>query len=290
MSALAPSALAVAVVLSALGAVALCCLVVLYGFTPAGEEPPGQAARRLLVTRIGHAVAAVCFTATAILIAVVVAQPPRPVAAPAAAADPRVSALGARLAEQESRLSQALARLNDLESSLRREAARVTAPPSPPRRIAAAPPAPSPPRPAAGTARASAPVVRRPEPPPVLVVPAPAPAPRPVAAAPPPPPVVIVQPPPPAAVPTPPAADLEVSALGTPAVRKSPPAPPTPVAAAPPRRPAVEPPPAAAPRFNLLGRLREDWRTIRRGIESGEQDFWRAVDDTRRNFRELVGD
>src|SRR5688572_25624835 len=124
MPALAPAALAAAVALSALGAVVLCILVVLYGFTPAGEEPPGSTARRLLVTRIGHAVAAVCFTATAILISVVLAQPARPAPTPAAPADARVPALDARLRDQDARLAGTEARLKDLEGSLRREAAR----------------------------------------------------------------------------------------------------------------------------------------------------------------------
>jgi hypothetical protein len=61
-----------------------------------------------------------------------------------------------------------------------------------------------------------------------------------------------------------------------------------PVAAAP--RPA--PPEAAAsparppprPSFDLRSKLREDWREIRRGIDSAGDDFGRAVDGVKGNF------
>jgi hypothetical protein len=63
----------------------------------------------------------------------------------------------------------------------------------------------------------------------------------------------------------------------------------------PPRRARAESPPPAArpapgPRFDLRSRLRKDWNTIRRGIEAGEEDFWRVVDDTRRKVRRIVGE
>jgi hypothetical protein len=276
MSALAQAALAISVVLSALGAVVLCILVVLYGFTPPGEEPAGAAARRLLLTRIGHAVAAVCFTATAILIAVVLAQPPRPEAPSAASVDARVPALGAGLEAQQSRLAQAEARLHDLEVSLHRETDRAAQAPEPAPEATVEPKPPAvpqrrvtAPRPAAlrrlpaATGLATAPPARRFEPPPA-----------------------------PAATPAPPF-DLEASAL---AARPGPTASaaPTTVSLAPSRRaPAEQPPralaPPAPPRFDLRSKLREDWNTIRRGVESGEEDLRRALDDTRRNFRGLVG-
>jgi len=100
MPPLAHAALAGSIVLSALGAVVICVLTVLYGFTPLGEEPAGQANRRTLLTRIGHAVAAAGFAGTAILLAVVLAQIP----AATPSADPRVPALAARLDVQVSRL------------------------------------------------------------------------------------------------------------------------------------------------------------------------------------------
>ena len=276
MPALAPAALAVSVILSALGAVVLCALVVLYGFTPAGEEPPGSAARRLLLTRIGHAVAAVCFAATAILIAIVLAQPPRPMspAVPVAATDARVPALDTRLQAQEARLAGTEARLNDLEASLRREAARQAAAESARAAAAAEAKRPAPSRPAASEGRTSPNVVRRPEAAPVRVVPVSPPAPR--ASAP--------SSPGRAAVPSPgPAADIDSVALDTPAGR-APARGPVTVAA----RPApADAPPVSSPPFSLRRKLRDDWETIRRGLEAGERDFWRAVDDTKRSVRRL---
>jgi hypothetical protein len=163
MPALAPAALAISVVLSALGAVVLCVLVVLYGFTPADDEPPGAAVRRLLVARFGHVLAAVCFAATAALIAVVLAQPRAPVVT---AADARVPVLTTRLGEQASRLAQVEARLSDLETAMRRAAAAPRRPPAatsiaspPPARPIEPPPAviweprPAPRRPPAGVRR-----------------------------------------------------------------------------------------------------------------------------------------
>jgi hypothetical protein len=296
MPALAPAVLAVAIVLSALGAVVLCLLVVLYGFTPAGEEPPGSAARRHLVTRIGHVVAAVCFTVTAILLSVVLARPTRAPAPIPPPMDARVPALGARLQEQEARLTATEARLKDLESTMRREAARPAPAPEPARTEPARvkPPAPAvrstpAPRPSPTTSRASAPTFQRVDPPPVLVIPAAPPErtiPAPRSAVPAPPsPVAIVEPPP---VPAPAAAaaprDVEVAAS---AARAPVPAP---VSVAPSGPAALEPAPAPAARLDLRRKLREDWATIRRGIESGERDFWRAVDETKRNFRSLVRD
>src|SRR2546428_9182311 len=77
MSPLAHTALAASIVLSALGAVVICLLTAMFGFTPPSEEPPAQATRRLFLTRVGHAVAAACFAGTAILLAVVLGQPAR---------------------------------------------------------------------------------------------------------------------------------------------------------------------------------------------------------------------
>src|SRR5215470_14403020 len=78
MPPLAHSALVTAIVLSTLGAVVICLLTVLYGFTPESGTSSRRAPHRTLVTRVGHAVAAACFAGTAILLAVVVARPARP--------------------------------------------------------------------------------------------------------------------------------------------------------------------------------------------------------------------
>jgi hypothetical protein len=44
--------------------------------------------------------------------------------------------------------------------------------------------------------------------------------------------------------------------------------------------------PRPAPRsgFNLWSKLREDWREIRRGFDSGEDDFRRAVEGTKKKL------
>ena len=71
MPPLAQAALGAAIVLSALGAVVICLLTAVYGFTAPDEEEPEHATRRHFATRVGHAIAAACFAGTAILLAVV---------------------------------------------------------------------------------------------------------------------------------------------------------------------------------------------------------------------------
>jgi hypothetical protein len=108
------SALAASILLSALGAVVICVLVIAYGFATPGEDAAPGAARRMLLTRLGHAVAATCFAATGILALVafgytgglmssdeVVSDAPAPGAEPG-----RGSQMEARLAEAETRLGE----------------------------------------------------------------------------------------------------------------------------------------------------------------------------------------
>jgi hypothetical protein len=163
MPAIGPATLAAAVVLSALGAVVLCALVVLYGFT-SDTEPSPRATRRLLLTRFGHVVAAVCFTATAIVIALAAGRAGPP-PAPAARPEARAPALDDRLERQEARLEQTEARLRELEETLRRlpTAARPTSPELPIPPPPAASPATTPPR--HSSQAASAPANRRAPPP-----------------------------------------------------------------------------------------------------------------------------
>ena len=60
------------IVSAALGAIVMCLLVLRYGFaTDDDDEHPGDRARRVLATRVGHAVAAVCFAASAVFAVVV---------------------------------------------------------------------------------------------------------------------------------------------------------------------------------------------------------------------------
>jgi len=273
MPAFAPAALAIAVALSAVGAVALCFLVVLYGFTPAGEEPPGRAAHRLLVTRVGHALAAACFTATAILIAAVLVRPEPPstpaAPSPVTVPDARLPALDAQIAGQERRLSETEMRLQGLEDAMRRRSAetkRVEAP----RVVEPTPPSASP---ISSSASSPAPTwVPTAPPPPVVASPAPASAPAPVT-----PPASAA----PRATPPPP-----VVASPAPA---SPPAPVTPPVAAAPRAAPQEtaaPPagPARRQSLDLRSKLREDWRDIRRGVDSAGDDFRRAIDSVKRGL------
>ena len=271
MPAFAPAALATAVALSALGAVVLCVLVVLYGF-PAGDEgSPERATRRLILTRVGHALAASCFTATAILIATVLVQgaPPVAVTAPPEP-DSRVPALGERLEGQEARLSETEARLRELEEALRR---RDAAPPGPAVEPSATPPSPQ--RPATGTPGAAAPARSKPR----------------ASAR----PIDETVKPPTAAASSPTSRGVDSAPLPPPS--PSPPslaprtAPSPPFAAVQrPAKPAEAPPAPSASRpaprrtRDLPDKLREDWREIQRGVDSAGDDFRSAVDGLRRRL------
>src|SRR2546428_3474903 len=77
---------------SALGALVMCLLVLRYGFTPVSDTDRERADHQLLVTRLGHATAGVCFLTTAILATVVlVTTPPQPVHTVVAEPDPRMT-------------------------------------------------------------------------------------------------------------------------------------------------------------------------------------------------------
>lgn len=269
MPAFAPAALATAVALSALGAVVLCVLVVLYGFPAGDEDSPERAARRLVLTRVGHALAATCFTATAILIATVLVQrAPPPAAAPAPPPDSQVPALGEKVAGQEARLSETEARIRELQDALRR---RGAAPATVTERAAPAPPVQ---RPAVSRPSPQAPVRPAPR---TSVTPtdetaaseAPAPA-----ASPPTPPTASAAPPP--------------LSNGAPVPTPSP-SPPIAAVAPPARAPEAGPAPAAprsTPRqaLDVPGKLREDWREIQRGVDSAGDDFRSAVQGLRRRL------
>jgi hypothetical protein len=108
MHLIAQYALTACVVASALGGVVLCLLLFLYGSAPPDEEPRGAVRRRVLVTRLGHTVAAACFAATAVLALVVLS---------------RDAGLGTtRLAEDVRALD---ARLSAVESGVQRIAASL---------------------------------------------------------------------------------------------------------------------------------------------------------------------
>ena len=102
MAGLARYALPGIIVLTSVGAFLMCLLVIRYGFAGREMEVDDEEARRLVMTRIGHAVAAVCVAGAALLAVValpastrpsspLVAEqapaPPAPTAAPTAALD-----------------------------------------------------------------------------------------------------------------------------------------------------------------------------------------------------------
>ena len=124
MSPLAHTALAASIVLSALGAVVICLLTAMFGFTPPSEEPPAQATRRLFLTRVGHAVAAACFAGTAILLAVVLGQPARTTSA--AGGDARVPGLASKLDAHMERLEGVERRMKESEHTLERLEAEIS--------------------------------------------------------------------------------------------------------------------------------------------------------------------
>src|SRR5688572_22407463 len=115
MSTLVYSALTAVIFTSAAGALVMCLLVFKYGFAPSPDELPSLSMRRVLITRLGHAMAGTCFAATAILAAVTLAD----LAGIAAAApvilaeddrramQARLTALTSRVAAAESRLQRA---------------------------------------------------------------------------------------------------------------------------------------------------------------------------------------
>lgn len=136
MPGLAAAALPAIIVLSALGALSVCLLVARYGL-PTGDESPEAAPRRLLVIRLGHALAAVCFAAVAMLAVVALRAriPPGP-AAPATA-DGVASGEVARLTDELRRLE---ARVSRHLTALEERVSRAEVPAVAPAGAAAAPP------------------------------------------------------------------------------------------------------------------------------------------------------
>jgi outer membrane biosynthesis protein TonB len=288
MPPLAHTALAASIVLSALGAVVICLLTAMYGFTPPGEEPPDRATRRLFLTRVGHAVSAACFAGTAILLAVVLAQPARSTSP--AAGDARVPGLASKLDAHMERLEGVERRMKDSEHTLERleaevsdvaAAQRIAAEPAPalvPAKGVERPRTAVAPKPIERPRATVAPVKPAPkaaEQSSVTVAPAPRPADR---------PTVTVTPPPRAtgAAPAPPAAAAEPSADHSAASKDgeqpaASPAPPR-VTPAPRSSRGVPPPPPA----DFRSKLRDDWRAIRRGWESAGDDFRSALERLRR--------
>lgn len=309
------------VLASAIGALVMCLLVIRYGFTPAGDDEDGGA-RRQLATRLGHAAAAVCFAATAMFAVIALAQRPAPT--PTVAADRMVRVEGmvdALRAEVDAlagvpadvaraigmradvvRVAEALrqtdARVTAAETSIKRlgddvaqavtsvhaAVARarqlertVTAPP---RKPAAAPVVAAPvPRPVV-----SEPAVEtRPEPPRPPVERS-TPEPRsthpkdterwvPTTSAPATAPVPVVS--------VPPAPPASRTAAGPPAEARAESA-----AAASVRATTPRPAPAAAP--PLSDKVRQDWETVRRGLNAAGDEVKSVVRELGRRLRDLA--
>jgi len=281
MPPLAHAALAASIVLSALGAVIVCLLIVAYGFTPSGEETPLRATRRLFVTRMGHAAAAACFAATAILLAVVLAQLVH-TPAPPASVDARVPALGVRVDDQGQRIERVERRVESAERAVERVATEVDAAVSPrpipqasPAPVVLAPAAVAPPKPVKKVvtppAKPLATPAKRVERPQSIATASrradPTPAVERPAAVTSPDSTPVTHAPAPKDAHEPVTSPAPISVASSTAVR---PAPET-----------MKAPDGARPPKDFREKLRNDWHAIRRGWDSAGDDFRRAMDRLR---------
>lgn len=140
-------ALPAAIAASALGAIVLCLILLLYGFATAADDEPRFPSRRLFAIRVGHALAATCFAAVVMLTAVAFLEQRREALSappPATAASSGDAALDARVAALEQRLGAVEQRAGETPG-----AAVTAAPPTAPASPAVARRAVAPRRPAA---------------------------------------------------------------------------------------------------------------------------------------------
>jgi hypothetical protein len=124
-------ALAGAILASLFGGSVLCFLVSRYGFAPALDPATGEAFRRLIMLRFGHAVTGVCFAISAILAIVALwvlpssSTPAPPPAGPSTvelrqeieALHARVNTLETTLTEINARVGKVLTRLESRKTS-----------------------------------------------------------------------------------------------------------------------------------------------------------------------------
>jgi hypothetical protein len=141
------------ILVGGLGAVILCLVLFVYGFRSDPEDEGPSPARRLLVIRLGHALAAACFAAVVMLSTVALIEQRRVAAAPpprvALPPTPEVERLHAEVRTLESRLTAAELRLGDIarervalgSAGGGAEARPVAAPPASRPRKATTPPA-----------------------------------------------------------------------------------------------------------------------------------------------------
>lgn len=309
------AALVISIIASALGALVMCLLVARYGLTPPASEPADAAARRLIVTRFGHALAGVCFVATGVLglVAVIVQTrhvipaPPPVVVQPDRAAEARLQTLAAELKAIAARVEQTETRVSAMDSATRRLGDDVTgvnvrtrqlerAVAALPRRVAVPSASPTETKEAPAPRELGREPVRGPERP--AATPAPIEIPS----------VTPPQMPEPAAAPrsSPPALRSAEPRTPGPAARAPEPtvsSRPLPTAAratelgttsrssAPPGRATVEAPPrgsaggaAAAKQEDLGDKLRDDWKTIREGFSTAGDELKEAVRDLGRKL------
>jgi hypothetical protein len=309
------AALVISIIASALGALVMCLLVARYGLTPAASENADAAARRLMITRFGHAFAGVCFVATGVLgVVTVIVQsrharptpPPAVVVQPDRAAEARLQALAAELKGIATRVEQTETRVSTMDSAARRLGDDVTsvnvrtrqlerAVAALPRRIAA----PAPPTEAREAPAPREVPIRSPERPAAAPVPAPIevpavtppPMPEPAAAPRSSPPAMRAPEPPRPPAPAARAPEPSVSARSMPTAARATEALPPLRSSAPPGRATVEAPPrgteggaAAAKREDLGDKLRDDWKTIRDGFSTAGDDLKAAVKDLGRKL------
>lgn len=131
--------LTAAVIVSALGGIVLCALILKYGLAPPEEdEYPPLARRRMLFVRTGHAIAAVCFAVTVLLVVVAlsVGRGTRVADDPPAVArlGHDIRALDARLDAVEEVLGRVGSAIDDLAARLDPAVSSQAVPPPPPRR------------------------------------------------------------------------------------------------------------------------------------------------------------
>lgn len=281
-------ALVVSVIASALGALIMCLLVARYGLTPGVQEDADAAARRLIVTRLGHAFAGVCFAVTGVLGLVTVTvqareapPPPTVIVEPDPSAEERLQALlaemesiAARLNQVSTRVDQVSTRVAAADTTARRlgdEVASVQLRARQLERAVAALPrrAPAPMRPAAPAVPAPQPGADVPGA--LPATPPQEPAPRSPAAG--------RRPEPPAAPQSLPAASRAPEPAAAPRTA-GPPAPPTIQAP----RGGAEGGAAAAGRDDLSDKLREDWKAVREGFATAGDDLKDALRDLGRKL------
>jgi hypothetical protein len=130
VNALAHYSLTASIIASVIGAVVLSLVVVRFGFTSPFDAQSAITVRRVLLTRLGHAVAAVCLAISAVLgiLALSANRPVRAGTPPAVAArgaedpaalDARVTALETALERVNGGITAVLTRLDQLERGRR---------------------------------------------------------------------------------------------------------------------------------------------------------------------------